>query len=167
MCGEEGSIVTRRTSGLTLAEILMVVAALGTLFVVAAPIWIRGRARTDVAAAREAFASSLALARQVAAQYGRICRLHLDPGENRFWVTADTSTTPAVQSLDTVQPIVYVGDRFGGVRFDARARVFCFDARGLATARAGCDLPNATVVFRRGGVADTLTISRQGRVLRR
>lgn len=159
--------VCRRIAGLTLLEILMVVAALGTMFAVAVPVLIRGRARADVAAARDAFASSLGLARQVAAQYGRVCRLHLDPVENRFWVTADTSTTSVVSALDTVQPIVDVGDRFGGVRVDARARVFCFDPRGLATARSGCDLPNATVIFRRGGVADTLTISRQGRVLRR
>lgn len=158
--------MSRRNAGLTLLEILLVVAALGTMFAVAAPIFIRGRARADVAAARDAFAASLALARQVAAQYGRVCRLHLDPVENRFWVTADTSTSVG-QALDTVQPVVDIGDRFGGVRVDARARVFCFDPRGLATARSGCDLPNATVIFRRGGVADTLTISRQGRVLRR
>ncbi len=159
--------MSRRIAGLTLVEIFLVIATLGTLFAVAAPILIRSRARTDVAAAREAFVSSLALTRQVAGQYGRLCRLHLDPVENRFWVTADTSATPGIQALDTVQPVVIVGERFGGVNVEATARVFCFDARGLATARAGCDLPNATVIFRRGSVADTLTISRQGRVLRR
>lgn len=156
-----------RRAGFTLVEVLLVVATLGTLIVVAVPIVMRGRARADVAAAREAFAATLNLTRQVAAQYGRICRLHLDPVGNRFWVTADTSATASRPTLDTVQPVVNVGDRFGGVSVDAKTRVFCFDARGLATARAGCDLPNATVVFRRGGVADTLTLSRQGRVLRR
>ncbi len=157
----------RRSGGFSLAEMLMVIVALGALLLVMSASMARGRARIDVAAAREAFAATHALARQVAAQYGRLCRLHLDPDGNRFWVTADTSTVPGVAMLDTVQPLVRVSERFGGVRIEAEPRVFCFDPRGLATARSDCDLPNATVVFRRGDVADTVTISRQGRVLRR
>jgi prepilin-type N-terminal cleavage/methylation domain-containing protein len=153
--------------GFSLFEIMLVIAAFAVLTAIAVPSLLTARARVDVAAAREAFATYHALGRQVAAQYGRLCRLHIDPRANRFWVTADTSSRTGVVVLDTVTPLVEVGEQFGGVRMEATARVLCFDPSGLATARGDCDLPNTTVVFRRGSIADTVTISRLGRVLRR
>jgi Tfp pilus assembly protein FimT len=158
--------LTRRP-GFSLAEAAVVAAAIGLAALIAFPSLVRARARADVAAAREAFAATHSLARQVAAQYGRLCRLHLDPGAGRFWVTVDTATGVGRERLDTVQPVVRVGEQFGGVQIDAAPHTFCFDARGLATARADCGLPNATVVFRRGSVADTVAISRLGRLYRR
>ncbi len=68
--------------------------------------------------------------------------------------------------LDTLSAVV-LDDAFAGVAIEAHPRTFCFDPRGLATARADCDLPNATVIFRRSAIADTVTISRLGRLLRR
>lgn len=153
--------------GFSLPEALVVAAVIGLLAVIAFPLLSGARARVDVSAAREAFSASHSLARQVAGQYGHLCKLHLDPIENRFWVTVDTSTVPGLQRLDTVRPIVNVDEQFGGVWVESRQATFCFDPRGLATARGDCDLPNATVVFRRGRVADTVTISRLGRLLRR
>ena len=153
--------------GFSIPEALVVAVVIGLLAVIAFPLLSRARARVDVSAAREAFSASHSLARQVAGQYGRLCKLHLDPIENRFWVTVDTSTVPGLQRLDTVRHIVNVDEQFGGVRVESRQVTFCFDPRGLATARGDCDLPNATVVFRRGRVADTVTISRLGRLLRR
>ncbi len=162
-----GLVIGTRRYGFSLAEALFVATAIGLAALVAFPSLVRARARVDVAAAREAFAATHALARQVAAQYGRLCRLHLDPDDNRFWVTVDTAHMMGRGILDTVQPIVRVDEQFGGVQIDAAPHTFCFDARGLATARADCDLPNATIVFRRGGVADTVAISRLGRLYRR
>ena len=156
-----------RRVGFSLAEALFVTAAIGLAALIAFPSLVRARARVDVAAAREAFTATHSLTRQVAAQYGRLCRLHLDPLGNRFWVTVDTAHVPGIEVLDTVQPVVQVEGQFGGVQIDAVPHTFCFDARGLATARADCDLPNATIVFRRGGVADTVAISRLGRLYRR
>lgn len=156
-----------RNAGFSLAEAVVVAAAIGLAALIAFPSLVRARARVDVAAAREAFAATHDLARQVAAQYGRLSRLHLDPDAGRFWVTVDTATAPGRQVLDTVQPVVRVAEQFGGVEIEAEPHTFCFDARGLATARADCGLPNATVVFRRGSVADTVAVSRLGRLHRR
>jgi prepilin-type N-terminal cleavage/methylation domain-containing protein len=153
--------------GFSIPEVLVVTVVMGLIAAIAYPLLSRARARVDVSAAREAFSSSHSLARQVAAQYGRLCRLHLDPNENRFWVTVDTSTVPGLQRLDTVRPIVDVGRQFGGVRVEGRQMTFCFDPHARATARSDCDLPNATVVFRLRSVTDTVTISRLGRLRRR
>ena len=154
-------------AGFSLAEAVVVSAAIAVMALVALPGLFRARARADVAAAREAFAATHSLARQVASQYGRVCKLHLDPSGNRFWVTVDTGSAGVGSALDTVQPVVAVGERFGGVRIEAAPRTFCFDHRGLSTLRGDCGLPNATIVFRRGSISDTVTISRLGRVLRR
>ena len=153
--------------GFSLPEIVVVVSVIGLLTLIAFPLLSKARARVDVSAAREAFSASHALARQVAGQYGRLCRLHLDPTGNRFWVTVGTSTVPGVQRFDTVRTVVKLSEQFGGVRMESRPLTLCFDPRGLATARGQCDLPNATVVFRQGRVVDTVTISRLGRLLRR
>ena len=153
--------------GVSLAETVFVLVVVAVLALLAFPGLARSRARVNVAAARDAFAATHSLARGVAVQYGRLSRLHLDPDAGRFWVTVDTGATPGVVRLDTVGPLVIVRDWFGGVEIDASTHTFCFDPRGLGTPRGTCDLPNATVVFRRGAIVDTITISRLGRLLRR
>jgi type II secretory pathway pseudopilin PulG len=152
--------------GYSLAEAVFVLGILAILVAVAFPALAHSRARVNVVAAKNAFAATHSVARQVAAQYGRLSRLHLDPEGDRFWVTVDTAARPGVTALDTVGPVVWVGSLFGGVEIDGRRRTFCFDPRGLATPRSDCDLPNATVVFRRGRAVDTVTVSRLGRLLR-
>jgi Tfp pilus assembly protein FimT len=161
------SFVRRSTRGTSLAEVAVVMVVLGVILLVAVPSLARARARVEVAAARETFASAHSLARQIAAQYGRISRLHLDPARGRFWVTVDTSSGPGFGVLDTISDVTLDGGDLGGVKLEAAPRTFCFDPRGLATARGDCDLPNATLVFRSGAIADTITVSRIGRLLRR
>jgi Tfp pilus assembly protein FimT len=158
---------TCSSPGLSLAEVMVTIVVLGLVMLIGVPSLMRARARVDVAAARDAFVATHGLARQVAVQYGRLSRLHLDPRRNGFWVTADTGSIPGRPVLDTVMPPVFLAERFGGVSLEAAPRVLCFDPRGIATPRGDCDLPNATLVFRRGGFADTVTISRLGRVRRR
>jgi Tfp pilus assembly protein FimT len=157
----------RSTRGISFAEVAVVLVVLGAVLLIALPSLARARARVEVAAARETFATLHALARQISVQYGRIARLHLDPAGGRAWVTVDTSTQPGFEVLDTISGIALAGGDIGGVQLEAAPRTFCFDPRGLATARGDCDLPNATLVFRSGAVADTITVSRLGRLLRR
>jgi Tfp pilus assembly protein FimT len=158
----------RSTQGTSLVEVVVVVVVLGIVLLIALPSLARTRARVGVMVARENFTTLHALARQISAQYGRISKLHVDPGGGRIWVTVDTSSRAAAQTLDTIGEIsVGGGELGGGVRLEGTPRTICFDPRGLATARGNCDLPNATLVFRCGAVADTITVSRLGRLLRR
>jgi len=157
----------RSTRGTTLAELAVVLVVLGAVLLIALPGLARARARVEVALARERFATVHALARQISVQYGRIARLRLDPLGGRAWVTVDTSTRAGLAVLDTLGWVALAGREVGGVQLEAAPRTFCFDPRGLATARGDCDLPNATLVFRCGAVADTITVSRLGRLLRR
>ncbi len=158
----------RSTKGVSLAEVAVVVVVVGIVLLIALPGLARARARIEVMAARESFATLHALARQISAQYGRISKLHLDPAGSRVWVTVDTSSEAGSEVLDTIGGIVLYGVTMGlGVQREGMPRTFCFDPRGLATARGDCDLPNATLVFRKGSVSDTITVSRLGRVLRR
>jgi Tfp pilus assembly protein FimT len=152
--------------GFSFVELVSIVAILALLALIALPALARSRARANVTAAKNAFAATLALARQSAVQYGRLARLHLDPEINAFWVTVDTGTFLNAPRIDTVGPLIGVTDRFGGVEIDATDVTICFDPRGLATPRADCDLPNTTIVFRRGNAVDTVTLSRLGRLRR-
>ncbi len=158
---------TEATRGFSLLEALLALGALLALLLIGAPRLARVRAQAMVGAAREAFVATHGLARQVAAQYGRIAELQLDPSVDAFWVSVDTSSRPGVEVRDTVHAVVWVGKQFSGVEIEGKQRLLCFDPRGVATARGACELPNATIVFRLGGVADTVTLSRLGRVLRR
>lgn len=154
-------------NGFSLVEVTLLAALIGTLAVMTLPRLGQARARAAVRGARDAFTAAHSLAREAAARYGRMTRLHLEPDSGRFWVTADTSSRPDVVVVDTLQAVLSVGERFPGVHMQGRAQVFCFDPRGVATARAGCGLQNATVVFQAMGIADTLTISRLGRLRKR
>ncbi|MGD2216490.1 MAG: hypothetical protein PVJ64_07025 [Gemmatimonadales bacterium] len=158
----------RSTRGVSLAEVAVVLVVLGAVLLIALPSLARARARVEVMVARENFATLHALARQISVQYGRISKLHLDPGGGRAWVTVDTSSHAGVAVLDTISRVALSGGELGGgVQLEGAPRTFCFDPRGLGTARGDCDLPNATLVFRCGTVADTLTLSRLGRLRRR
>lgn len=156
-----------RIHGFSLIEALIVVTLIGLLAALVFPTLSGARAKADLAAARDAFAATHALARQVAGQYGRLARIRIDPAANRFWVTVDTSTVPDRPAWDTIGPPVDVAARFGGVRLDSNRRTLCFDPNGLGTAALECELPNATVIFQRQQFADTVTISRLGRLLKR
>lgn len=148
-------------------ESIVAIALGAALALIALPPFMSARARAEVSAARRAFSSAHALARQVAAQYGALGKLQVDPAGQRFWVTVDTSTIPGLSIEDTVGPVTIVDDRFNGVQISSSRKLLCFNPFGLGTARGGCELPNATVIFSSGQVADTLTISRLGRVRKR
>ncbi len=156
-----------RAKGLTLPELVLVLALVGLTAAIAYPPLARARARIDVRAAADLFAATHRLTRQVAVQYGRLARLHIDPSAGAYWLTVDTSAMPRRAVEDTIGPVVRTGSRFGGVRLESYRRLLCFDPRGLGTAAGTCELPNARLVFERAGVAETLTVSTAGGLRRR
>lgn len=160
-------VVRVLSSGFSVMELMLVITVIGILAAITVPAAVRSRARADLHAARNALASAIGLARQVATQYGRLGQLHIDPDRNVFWVTVDTGSAPGQPVQDTVGEMVHVGPMFGGVRLRANRRLLCFNSRGLGTAAGDCELPNATIVFERLTLAETLTVSRLGRTRKR
>jgi Tfp pilus assembly protein FimT len=138
--------------GTTLLELTVVLAILGvTTAMVVAP-----AARTlDRLAARGAAADvvwTLTAARHAAVLRGVAVEVTLDPGTAMAWVRDAAGGPIATRDLGGVH----------GVRLAASNRTITFDARGL-----GWGLANSTIVLRRGAAAETVVVSRLGRVMRR
>lgn len=140
----------RGRGGATLAELCVVVAVMGTLFALGIP---RMQRAADRAAARGAVqdaASLFSLARRSAISRRVVVGVVLDTAGGRIVARAG--------------PVV-VGERGlraeYGVRLSATRDSMAYDPRGL-----GYGAANLTVVARRGAAAETLVVSRLGRVRR-
>ncbi len=137
--------------GYTLAEAVTVVGLVGLAASIALPPLAR---LLDAAAVREATDRYAALhhrTRRLALARGTLARLELDTVART--ATLSVRNTPA---WDTV-----VVQAFGDVRLSASQPVVTFSPVGL-----GFGLSNSRLVFLRGTSADTLTLSRTGRLKR-
>ena len=164
--------------GSSLLEALCALALLGALAALAWPAASRARDRWAARTARDAFAALHVHARRAALAAGRTARLALEPDSGRARLRLEPRVEPEPGSLPAADapageprdPDVLAeldfGREFPGVEVEARRRVFCFGPRGLPVVGPGCDLPNATLVFRRGAAAETATVSVAGRLLR-
>jgi prepilin-type N-terminal cleavage/methylation domain-containing protein len=113
------------------------------------------RRNASVRGAVDQFTAVHSLARATAVRMGRTSQLRADPAARRMWVEVQGT---AVQGSTT-----YFED---GVRFSTDRTTLCFDPRGLAIETAGCDPPNATLVFSYSGRSDTLRTTTLGRIIR-
>ena len=134
---------------------LIALVVFGILVLVVPPALDRGTSR----AARDELVFVHGLARTTAVQKARVAELHLEEDGPRFWIQVDTVGTGV---YDTVAVRDLAGEH---VAMTASRSVLCFDARGLATSRGGCDPPNATVIFSARGRSDTLRTSATGMIL--
>ena len=134
--------------GFTLLELTVVMTIAGLLLALSAPRFAALRDAWSVRSAMTDLAATFSLARQ----------------------TAIARRTPVAVVMDTVAGMVRVrsGSRSYrssdlrvtfGVRLSANRDSAVYDPRGL-----GYGLSNLTVTIRRGGLVDTLTMSRLGRV---
>lgn len=164
--GGEGRPSGRRGGpGFTAIELLTAFVLLALIAAVAWPALARARARWTVLGARDAFAATHARARLTALNRGRTVQVRLDGAGRRveLWVVGgDPSDLAPLR-----EHVLDLGAEFPGVRIESNRAVLCFGARGLPVVRDGCDLPNATLVFRSGAVAETATVSLAGRWLER
>jgi len=142
--------VRTRRRATTLVELLVVLVLLGVLTSVAVP---RARAAVDrlsVHAASQDVVLAIAAARAAATRRGDYVSFIADPRSGRVQVVA------AGQAL-----FVREVARTRGVRLEATRESITFAPTGL-----GWGAANTTLVLSRGGSADTIIMSRLGRLRR-
>lgn len=138
--------------GLTLPELLCVLAIIGiTTAIVAAPL---GHAldRIAVDEAADRYAAMHETTRQLAIARSALARLELDTASG----TVTASWRGSAGTWDTL-----VAHSLGAVDVAASQAVVAFTPYGY-----GWGFSNTTIVVRRGAVAETLTVSRTGRLKR-
>jgi Tfp pilus assembly protein FimT len=134
----------------TVIELTVVVFVVGILCVIGIPALLRQLDRTRVRNATNEIVSALSIARTTAILRGHQVAVSFDSAEARVSVTAGTDTI-------LMRP---VGEVYG-VTLKSNRDSTAYSATGL-----GYGAANQTVVVSRGGVADTVIISRLGRVRR-
>jgi prepilin-type N-terminal cleavage/methylation domain-containing protein len=138
--------------GATLLELLSVLAIVAILTAIAVPPLARGLDRAAASAAADRYAALLEAARGRALASARFTRLALDTAQAR---AALLQRDPA-GTWDTVRAW-----SLGDVRVEASQPVVTFGPVGI-----GWGASNARVVLARGAAAETLTVSRTGRLKR-
>jgi prepilin-type N-terminal cleavage/methylation domain-containing protein len=154
--GQDPVRASRR--GFSLVEMIVVLVLVGILSAIALPFLRTAPAKSSVHGATTAIASYHAIARNAAIARGRTAVLVIKAAApatvlvvlKRFGSTA----------VDTVGAVENLYDRFA-VTLTTTSDSVLFTPRGI-----GVSTSTTTVVATRGGVADTLTISAAGRVLR-
>ncbi len=151
------------TRGFTLIDTLIAVILMGLIVAIALPPTFGLRSRFAVRHATDGFAAKHALARAVAIRHGGIAELHIDAGAGRYWVEVDTSLagSGATDTIGTVRDV-----STAQVTMTSTLNLMCFDARGLATAAAGCATGDGTLVFSRLDAVDTVSVTALGKVRR-
>jgi prepilin-type N-terminal cleavage/methylation domain-containing protein len=138
--------------GATLLELLSVLAIIGILTAIAVPPVSRALDRTAAGAAADRYAAYFEASRSVALADARFTRLALDTAQARATLLR---RNPA-GAWDSVRSW-----SLGDVRVEASQPVMTFSPIGL-----GWGASNGRVVLSRGAAAETLTVSRTGRLKR-
>lgn len=138
--------------GATLPELTVVTLIVGVLASVVTPPVRRYLDQAAVAGAANRLASVHAAARLSAIQTGRLSRYVVDRRTN----TLVLSLRAPLGSWDTVRAVP-----LGAVRLSVSQPIVTFGPLGV-----GYSASNTTVVFSRGASAETLTVSRTGRLRR-
>lgn len=138
--------------GATLLELLSVLAIIGILTAITVPPVSRALDRAAASAAADRYAALFEAARDQALAHARFTRLVLDTGQAR--VTLEQRN--GALAWDSVRSWA-----LGEVHAEASQTVVTFSPIGI-----GWGASNARVVLSRGEAAETLTVSRTGRLKR-
>ncbi len=130
----------------------MVTVIIGVVAAIATPPLVRTMDRLAVRGGADRYAVLLETAREMAIARGRDVRLAVDTAGPTARLIVET----ARGRLDTVHT-----HGLGSARLEASQPVVTFGTLGVALGAS-----NGTLVFSRGGVAETLTVSRTGRLKR-
>jgi prepilin-type N-terminal cleavage/methylation domain-containing protein len=150
-------------SGFTLIEAMMVVAIVAIVAATGAPKVSAALQRRTTASAADQFVLTHSLTKSTALRFGRIAQLHIDAPGQRFWVDVDTSANGIGQRA-TIANIRFTSDN--GMAMTTNRSLLCFDPRGIASTAGSCEPGNAQVIFSDSEVADTVTTTALGKVLR-
>ncbi|MGQ0641923.1 MAG: prepilin-type N-terminal cleavage/methylation domain-containing protein [Gemmatimonadaceae bacterium] len=137
--------------GLTLVEVLLVVAIVGVLAAFAAPPYVAARDRASVRSAVTASVAAFDAARALALTRGRHAAVRIDTAGSRLVVHSFRDTVLRMP----------LGTSWG-VRLSATR-----DSSAIAPDGLGYGAANVRLIVSRGAAADTVTVSRLGRVARR
>jgi prepilin-type N-terminal cleavage/methylation domain-containing protein len=140
----------RRRSGMSLVEMLLVLALVGILTALALPPYVTVRDRASVRAAATASVAAFDAARAMALTRGRHAAVRIDTAAARIVVHTLRDTTLRVP----------LGASWG-VRLAATR-----DSSAVAPDGLGYGAANLRLILIRGAAADTITVSRLGRVSR-
>lgn len=141
-------VKSTRADGLTLAELLVALLVLGVLLSLALPPFAAAADRAAVRSAVSELASTFAAARQLAIHQRTAVAVEID------------TTAGAVRARAGGAVVLERGIRTAySVRLSTTRDSMAYDARGL-----GIGAANLSVVARRGRSAETLFVSRLGRV---
>jgi prepilin-type N-terminal cleavage/methylation domain-containing protein len=144
--------------GFTAIEMIIVVVLVGVLSAIALPFLRTGPAKSGVRGAIGAIASLHAIARNTAISRGRTAVLVMHAAAPATVLVV--VRRPGSSVVDTVGAVENLYTRFA-VELATTSDSVAFTPRGI-----GISTSNTTVIVTRSGVADTLTISGAGRVLR-
>jgi prepilin-type N-terminal cleavage/methylation domain-containing protein len=145
-------IVRPMRSGHTILEIIIVLVLLAIAAAIALPPIGRLLDAAAVNEAAERYVTAHHTARRLAGSRSTLARIELDSAASTATVTVRTSRT----RWDTIET-----RPLGSPRLSASQRIITFAPSGI-----GFGLSNSRIVFRRGAAAETLTVSRTGRLRR-
>lgn len=151
----------------------MVVAIMGTLFVITVPKITELKARTALRASRETLASAFATARAVAMQKGKRSTLTLSGNTigvavvNGLTATLTSVVRPQSFSSTFGTNLAAIVESEGVTWVESAPTSMTFDARGLRIISSGPRLAIAKYQISLGSYADTMCVSGAGFVLRR
>ncbi len=149
--------------GFTMIESIMVVSIIGIVAAIGGPKVSSALHRRTTSSAADQFVVVHSLTRSTALRYGRIAQLHVDAAGQSFWIDVDTSANGIGQRA-TIANIRYTGE--AGLHMASDRSLLCFDARGIASTAGSCESGNAKVTFSDGVMADTVSTTILGKVLR-
>lgn len=152
-----------RRRGLTLLEVIIVLALLAVVAAMGAPKLSAELRRRTTQLAVDQLATAHSLARATAVRYGRVAQLHIDASNTRFWVDVDTSANGVGQRAT----MWYVRNLAqSGLVMSSNRSLLCFDSRGMPLVAGACEAGDATVIFTAQDRADTLRTAALGKILR-
>ncbi len=141
--------------GLTVAELIIALVLIGALVAITVPRIGQAMTKQGMRSARNAVIGMVAKSKASAVQRGTATSLQLSGGD-----LVIRSRHPVTGAVDTVGHVENMYQRFGAY-VSASSDSLVFDPRGI-----GATTGSTTIIVTRGSYADTILISRAGRVLR-